>query len=426
MCPYEPENLDGVRDADGCPEAQWERVAEAAPKEEEQKDERKPLAALSRPPDTDEDGLTDDVDVCPEVKEDPDGFEDDDGCPDPDNDQDTVADAQDKCPLRAEILNGVADDDGCPDIGADADGDGIEDRVDVCPMEPEDKDGIRDGDGCPDDALFLVAGVVVPAAAAPPPPAGKPPPPALPAPAPLAPLPLAADLDGDGIPAETDLCPAVAEDKDGFEDQDGCPELDDDFDGVPDAQDRCPRVAENVNGVADLDGCPETGPDADGDGVGDAEDLCPAMPEDRDGIRDWDGCPDGAVAAKVLALAPLPLADIDRDGLSGDDDRCPRAAEDKDGFRDGDGCPDMDSDLDGIHDHGFGNARHQITPLDLHLDLRLQRFAAKPVDHAASSPSSSPQSTIWCSNGPASISEITRPATDTPARTTSSRSPLMR
>ena len=62
-------------------------------------------------------------------------------------------------------------------------------------------------------------------------------------------------------------------------------------------------------------------------------------------------------------------------------------------------------------------------------DFRLQRLAPQPLDHAAASsqPSSpSPHSTMWCSSGPASSSLITRPATDTPARTTASRSPVSR
>ncbi|HEX4458976.1 MAG TPA: hypothetical protein VIA18_13460, partial [Polyangia bacterium] len=34
------------------------------------------------------------------------------------------------------------------------------------------------------------------------------------------------DTDGDGIPDASDLCPTEAEDKDGFDDEDGCPDLD--------------------------------------------------------------------------------------------------------------------------------------------------------------------------------------------------------
>ncbi len=65
------------------------------------------------------------------------------------------------------------------------------------------------------------------------------------------------DPDGDGVLASVDLCPTVAEDRDGFDDADGCPELDDDHDGIADAFDLCPRAPEIVDGVLDLDGCPD-------------------------------------------------------------------------------------------------------------------------------------------------------------------------
>ena len=42
-------------------------------------------------------------------------FEDEDGCPDPDNDKDGVLDENDKCPTEPETKNGYQDDDGCPD-----------------------------------------------------------------------------------------------------------------------------------------------------------------------------------------------------------------------------------------------------------------------------------------------------------------------
>lgn len=73
------------------------------------------------------------------------------------------------------------------------------------------------------------------------------------------PTPVAADddPDGDGLVAQNDKCPTVAEDLDQFEDADGCPELDNDRDGLRDAVDLCPRVPEIVNGHTDWDGCPE-------------------------------------------------------------------------------------------------------------------------------------------------------------------------
>lgn len=65
------------------------------------------------------------------------------------------------------------------------------------------------------------------------------------------------DEDGDGIPDEDDQCRELPEDKDGFEDQDGCPDGDNDNDGVPDSEDKCPKQKEDEDGIEDDDGCPE-------------------------------------------------------------------------------------------------------------------------------------------------------------------------
>ncbi len=110
--------------------------------------------------------------------------------------------------------------------------------------------------------------------------------------------PTAKDRDGDGILDKDDRCPDEPEDRDGFEDDDGCPDNDNDNDGILDPKDRCP-----------------------GD------------PEDKDGFEDDDGCPDN---------------DNDNDGFSDKVDGCPMKAEDKDGFEDDDGCPDCDNDKDGV------------------------------------------------------------------------------
>ena len=141
------------------------------------------------------------------------------------------------------------------------------------------------------------------------------------------------DSDGDGIDDSKDKCPKEPEDKDGFADTDGCPELDNDEDGIPDASDRCPMQAETKNGYRDDDGCPDA--DKDGDGIPDADDKCPSEAEDKDGYQDGDGCPE---------------PDNDRDGIKDGADKCPNQAEDRDGFEDADGCPDLDNDKDGIAD----------------------------------------------------------------------------
>jgi large repetitive protein len=65
------------------------------------------------------------------------------------------------------------------------------------------------------------------------------------------------DLDGDGLPDDVDKCPTEPEDVDSFQDQDGCPEIDNDRDGIVDAQDKCPDDPETMNGFQDQDGCPD-------------------------------------------------------------------------------------------------------------------------------------------------------------------------
>jgi outer membrane protein OmpA-like peptidoglycan-associated protein len=88
------------------------------------------------------------ADKCPLAPEDPDKFEDVNGCPDPDNDADGILDVADKCPLEPEDKDKFEDDNGCPD--PDNDKDGVLDAADKCPLEPEDKDGFEDTDGCVD------------------------------------------------------------------------------------------------------------------------------------------------------------------------------------------------------------------------------------------------------------------------------------
>jgi outer membrane protein OmpA-like peptidoglycan-associated protein len=143
------------------------------------------------------------------------------------------------------------------------------------------------------------------------------------------------DQDDDGIEDKMDRCPTDPEDFDGFEDDDGCPDLDNDNDGIKDDVDNCPDLAEDFDGFEDENGCPDL--DNDSDGIPDVEDRCPSEPEDFDGFEDSDGCPDV-------------LQDSDNDGVPDDMDKCPLKAEDVDGFQDDDGCPDLDNDLDGILD----------------------------------------------------------------------------
>ena len=98
------------------------------------------------------------------------------------------------------------------------------------------------------------------------------------------------DRDGDGIPDDIDKCPDDPEDKDNFEDADGCPDPDNDKDGIPDKNDLCPNDPEDKDGFEDQDGCPD--PDNDHDGIPDKNDKCPNEPETYNGYQDDDGCPD--------------------------------------------------------------------------------------------------------------------------------------
>ena len=122
------------------------------------------------------------------------------------------------------------------------------------------------------------------------------------------------DSDGDGIPDRSDKCPTQPEDKDGFQDQDGCPDPDNDNDGILDTADKCPNEPEDKDGFEDEDGCPD--PDNDKDGVLDGDDKCPNEP----GPKENGGCPDH---------------DRDGDGVVDRLDKCP----DQPGPADNDGCP---------------------------------------------------------------------------------------
>lgn len=68
---------------------------------------------------------------------------------------------------------------------------------------------------------------------------------------------LLTDQDRDGVPDSRDECLRLAEDRDGFEDEDGCPEPDNDGDFVFDDEDKCPTIAPAEDNDQDFDGCPD-------------------------------------------------------------------------------------------------------------------------------------------------------------------------
>ncbi len=173
---------------------------------------------LRKPKDTDNDGVPDKKDKCPDTPLT--AKVDETGCP-LDGDEDGIADHLDKCPTLAGKANlggcpdkdndNVADkDDKCPDVAGierfagcpDTDGDGIEDAQDKCPNEA----GLDRFQGCP-------------------------------------------DKDGDGVQDAVDKCPDTP--KGVKVDDVGCP-TDSDGDGVPDNADRCPTS----KGDPSNNGCP--------------------------------------------------------------------------------------------------------------------------------------------------------------------------
>ncbi len=280
QCPLEAESRNGVRDDDGCPEdrdiakrvhqtryvalgeaqigvlarqLRADRLAAAATPSDDPQAPPEPLAEHTLPPlvgpgDDDRDGLERKDDACPDAAEDSDGFEDSDGCPDVDDDGDGLNDDVDECPREAELVNGVRDGDGCPEdpaevrryhqtrYGAVA-GDAIA-------LLPDDASRIADHLPSPRPLPREREMTVEPAAQPL-------------APRALPPLVGSGDDDRDGLVRADDVCPDRAEDTDGFEDSDGCPELDDDDDAVADAADKCPREGETHNGYDDDDGCPD-------------------------------------------------------------------------------------------------------------------------------------------------------------------------
>jgi len=137
--------------------------------------------------DTDNDGIYDQDDACPEEA----GLEIFNGCPDSDNDG--IQDSKDDCPNTA----GLAEFNGCPD----SDGDGVIDNDDKCPTVA----GLKSLMGCPDADGDGVADVDdnCPNEAGPAANSGCPWP----------------DTDGDGVLDKDDKCPNEA----GEAELDGCP-----------------------------------------------------------------------------------------------------------------------------------------------------------------------------------------------------------
>lgn len=107
-CAAAPEDFDLDADEDGCPDCDLDIEWRACVFEE-----GSGSCVGASVEDHDGDGVTNEADLCPEIPEDDDSFEDEDGCPDADNDADCTVDEHDRCPNEA----GPASSDGCPVAG---------------------------------------------------------------------------------------------------------------------------------------------------------------------------------------------------------------------------------------------------------------------------------------------------------------------
>ncbi|SNC66942.1 Outer membrane protein OmpA [Hymenobacter gelipurpurascens] len=139
--------------------------------------------SLGQAPDSDEDGVPDAKDKCPNTS--PDIEVDERGCA-LDDDLDGVPNHQDQCPDQP----GTAETHGCPD----ADNDGVDDTDDTCPDTPA---GVAvDATGCPTTTTTDTTATATPPTET-------------------------TDNDGDGVPNAEDRCPDHA----GPATNQGCPEI---------------------------------------------------------------------------------------------------------------------------------------------------------------------------------------------------------
>ncbi|PVY76474.1 thrombospondin type 3 repeat-containing protein [Tamilnaduibacter salinus] len=225
--------------------------------------------AESQTVDSDNDGIADNQDSCPNTvnsgrDQDADGI--DDACDESiansdDVDRDDVLNGPDNCPNTANPNQTNSDQDPAGDAcDADNDGDGVEDGADNCPVNANPTQADIDGDGtgnpCDDD------------------------------------------LDGDNVNNDADNCPRTANadqtDSDGDGTGDDCEAThDDDGDGVANSQDNCPAAANESQSDFDDDGAGDAcDSDADGDGTDNGNDNCPTIPNPNQTDTDGDGIGD--------------------------------------------------------------------------------------------------------------------------------------
>jgi hypothetical protein len=254
------------------------------------------ISSLTINDDLDDDGVLNDVDLCPNT---PLGEAvDANGCSygQLDDDNDGVQNSDDLC---ADTPEGASvNSDGCAESQLDDDEDGVSNDIDLCAGTPNGE--TVDANGCSEGQR---------------------------------------DDDNDGIKNSDDLC---ADTPDGSSvDENGCAESqkDDDEDGVSNDVDLC---ADTPNGEAvDGNGCSEGQRDDDNDGIKNSDDLCADTPDgstvdengcaesqkddDNDGVmNDMDNCPETSEGASVdLNGCAESQLDDDNDGISNADDVCP-------------------------------------------------------------------------------------------------------
>ena len=137
-------------------------------------------------------------------------------------------------------------------------------------------------------------------------------------------------------PTSQDKCPNDAEDVDDFQDDDGCPDLDNDNDGIPDLNDACPNAPEDHKGKKPERRLPVDPPrTATATASPTTSTSAPTSPRTR-------------TASRTPTAAPIPTTTATASPTTSTTART--RPEDADGFQDEDGCPDPDNDKDGIPD----------------------------------------------------------------------------